>query len=137
MNILLLDDDGDCIDNLAVVLEPAGHWCDKFTVPGAALEAYARNQYDAVIIGMKMPVLNGIEILKQIRYLNPEAKIIINTGCGDMDAVIAAVNSGVDAFFCKPVDVFKLIETLEKIELEITEQMLILSTPGWLENILG
>ncbi|OPY58565.1 MAG: C4-dicarboxylate transport transcriptional regulatory protein DctD [Pelotomaculum sp. PtaU1.Bin035] len=119
MNILLIDDDGDCLDGLATALEPAGNRCDKFTAPGEAVEAYQQNQYDVVITDMKMPGMNGIQVLKKIRSLNPEAKVIINTGYGDVDTAIAAVNNGAYAFFGKPIDLADLMETLEKIEREI------------------
>ncbi|MDF9407035.1 MAG: C4-dicarboxylate transport transcriptional regulatory protein DctD [Pelotomaculum sp. PtaB.Bin013] len=132
MNILLIDDDEDCLDSLVNALESAGHWCDKFTFPGEAMEAYGQNQYDVVITDLNMSGMNGIQVLKRIRYLNPEAKVIINAGHGDLSTAIAAVNNGAYAFFVKPADLLELIETLEGIELEITEQMLILSMPGWL-----
>jgi len=132
MNILLIDEDEDCLDSLVSALESAGHWCDKFTLPGEAMEAYGQNQYEVVIADLNMPGMSGMQILKQIRYLNPEAKVIISAGQGDLGAAVAAINNGAYAFFVKPADLLVLIETIEGIELEITEQMLILNMPGWL-----
>lgn len=122
MKILLLDDDIDCLDGLATALEPSGHMCDSFTVPEKALDAYQQNQYDVVITDMKMPGMNGIEVLKKIRSLNPEARVIIVTGYGDVETAIAAVNNKAYAFFGKPIDINDLMETLTKIESEISGQ---------------
>jgi len=136
VNILLIDDDADCLDGLVTALEPAGYRCDKFTIPREALVAYQQDQYDVVITDMKMPGLNGIQVLKKVRSLNPEAKVIINTGYGDVDTAIAAVNNGAYAFFGKPIDLVDLMETLEKIEREIKEQKKAeVSTPAWPWNM--
>jgi len=119
MNILLVDDDSDCLDGLVSVLEPAGHQCDMFTVPEKALESYQQKQYDTVITDMKMPGLSGIEVLKKVRSINPEAKVIIATGYRDVETAINALNNGVYAFFDKPVETKDLMETLEKIERDL------------------
>ncbi len=119
MNILLIDDDADCLDGLATVLEPAGHQCCLFTVPEQALAVYQHKQFDVVITDMKMPGLSGIDVLKRARAMNPEAKVIIATGYGDVETAIAALNHGAYAFFGKPIDFNDLMETLEKIECEL------------------
>ncbi len=122
MNILLIDDDIDCLDGLVTALEPTGYRCDKFTVPEEAMEAYRQNQYDIVITDMKMPGMNGIEVLKHVRTIDPAARVIIVTGFGDVNTAIAAVNNGAYAFFGKPVNLDDLIDTLIKIENEIKKQ---------------
>ncbi|NLI12467.1 MAG: response regulator [Peptococcaceae bacterium] len=122
MNILLIDDDADCLDGLATVLEPAGHQCDLFTVPEQALEAYQQKQFDVVVTDMKMPGLSGIDVLKRVRTINTEARVIIATGYGDVETAIAALNYGAYAFFGKPIDFNDLMETLEKIECELKGQ---------------
>lgn len=104
MNILLIDDDSDCLEDLVSALEPAGHRCDKYTHPVKALEMYGGSTYDVVITDMKMPVMNGIEVLKKVREINPEARVIINTGYGDVETAILAVNHRAFAFFGKPID---------------------------------
>lgn len=122
MFILLIDDDADCLDGLVTVLEPAGHRCDAFTVPEKALEAYRQKQYDAVITDLKMPGLNGIDVLKEVRALNNGAKVIIATGYGDVETAIVALNNGACAFLGKPIDLNNLMDTLEKIESELGRQ---------------
>ncbi len=122
MKILLLDDDIDCLDSLATLLKDAGRQCDEFTVPLKAVEAYRQKQYDVVITDMKMPGMNGIQVLKKVRSINPTARVIIVTGFGDVETAIAAVNNGAYAFFGKPIDIGDLMDTLDKIEYEINEQ---------------
>jgi DNA-binding NtrC family response regulator len=121
VNILLIDDDSDCLEDLVAVLEPAGHRCDSHTLPVEAMEAYRKKEYHVVITDMKMPVMNGIEVLQRVKAINPGARVIINTGYGDVETAIAAVNHGAYAFFGKPLKLDELMEVLEKIEGEIGE----------------
>lgn len=122
MNILLIDDDADCLDGLATVLEPAGHNCNSYTVPEEALAAYQKDRHHVVITDMKMPGLSGIDVLKKTRSINPEVKVIIATGYGDVETAIAALNNGAYAFFGKPINLNELMDTLEKIECEFSGQ---------------
>jgi len=115
LNILLIDDNVNCLEILAATLKSAGYRCDEFTVPEKALEAYQHNQYDVVITDLMMPGINGIQVLKQIHSLNTEAKVIIITGDREEQTVINIFNNGAYAFFNKPINFVHLMETLEKI----------------------
>lgn len=86
------------------------------------MAAYNPQKYDVIITDMKMPGLTGIQVLKITKAHNPEAKVIIITGYGDVDTAIAAVNNGAYAFFGKPVNIAELMETLEKINEKTQEK---------------
>jgi DNA-binding NtrC family response regulator len=116
MNILLIDDDAGCLKSLTYVLEMGKHKCHAFTVPEQALCAYGQETYDAVITDMKMPGLNGVQVLQQIRSLNPEAEVIIVTADWDTESAIAAVNCGACAYLLKPLKLLDLMSVLKKLE---------------------
>ena len=59
--------------------------------------------------------MTGIQVLRVIRQIDPQARVIIMTGYGDADTAIAAVNNGAYAFFGKPVNIAELIEVLERV----------------------
>ncbi|MFX4263580.1 response regulator [Pelotomaculum propionicicum] len=122
MNILLVDDDADCLEELACILAPAGHQYEQFTVPEKALECYGQKQYDMVITDMKMPRLSGIDVLKKVLSINPKAVVVIITGFAEIETAIAALNSRAYALLEKPVAKEHLIEILEKAEAELFEQ---------------
>lgn len=119
MNIMLIDDDQDCMLGLASAIEPTGFLCDLFTSPEKAVQQYGTGSYEVVITDMKMPGMNGIQVLKAIKARNREAKVILITGYGDVDTAIAAVNNGAYAFFCKPVNIEELLETIGQISEEV------------------
>ncbi|MEW6173819.1 MAG: response regulator [Bacillota bacterium] len=122
MNILLVDDEAGVLESLHSALEPAGYDCNMFTMPEKALEAYRKRKYDVVITDVMMREMNGIEVLKRIRTLNPEARVIILTAYVDAETAIAAVNCGAYAFFDKPVEFNRLMSILEKIQCESKEK---------------
>jgi DNA-binding NtrC family response regulator len=115
LRILLIDNDAVALKSLESALEPSGYRCDGFTTPEDAVKAYALKRYDITITDIDMPGLNGIEVLKTIRSLNKEAKVIVVTANRDVETVIAALNAGACAFFTKPVDFSSLMGTLESI----------------------
>ena len=118
MKIMLIDDEFECTVGLAGAIEPAGYSCEIFTEPEKAVAAYPLKHYDVVISDMRMPGMNGIQVLIAIRKMNPDARVIIITGYGDVETAMAAINNGAHAFFGKPVDVADLMETLDKIKNE-------------------
>jgi len=122
VNILLIEDDPSCLKSLVSALEIDGHVCHAFTKAEQALEAYQQAAFDVAITDMKMPGMNGIEVLQRIRGCNPDAKVVIITAYWDIDAVIAAMNNQACAFFCKPLKLADLMAVLEKIEQESQEQ---------------
>ncbi len=122
MNILLVDDDIDCLDDLVTILIPAGHQYEMFTVPEKALESYQQKQYDMVITDMKMPRLSGIDVLKKVLSKNPKAVVVMVTGFAETETAIAAVNYRAYAFLEKPVEKERLLKILGKVENELFEQ---------------
>jgi len=118
VNILLIDDDATCLKTLAYILKVNKQAYRTFTVPEQAVESYEQEDYDAVVTDMKMPGLNGIQVLQRIRSLNPEAKVIIMTANWDAESAIAAVNYGACALLVKPLKLDSLMSVLKKIELE-------------------
>ncbi len=130
MKIMLVDDDQGCLDGLVGVLEPSGHICETFTLPHKALEKYSGRIYDMVITDLKMPRMSGFDLFNEIRLVNPEAKVIINTGFGDLETVVTALNTGVYTFFEKPIDIVQLLGTIDQIEQEIRSKNTVLQNGG-------
>jgi len=116
LRILIIDDDPGCLDSLKSSLELSGYDCEAFTQPKKAVKAYKKSRHDIIITDMKMPTMTGLEVLKEIKSFNPDAKVIIITAYGDVETAIAAVNNHAYAFFGKPLNFPELMETIEKAE---------------------
>ena len=115
MKIMMIDDERDCMESLNAALEPAGYQAVMFTSPADAVTQYVQGHFDVVITDMRMPRMTGLQVLRVIRKIDPEARVIIMTGYGDAETAISAVNNGAYAFFAKPVDIAELVEVLERV----------------------
>lgn len=121
MRLLIVDDDKDVLSDVANALEPSGYQCFKTVSPLEALAMYKQERFDVVISDVRMPEMNGIELLKEIKTYDPKAAVIIITAFGDLDTAIASINNHAYAFFGKPINFSELIATLRQIENEVKE----------------
>ncbi|HWR41352.1 MAG TPA: response regulator [Patescibacteria group bacterium] len=118
MEILLVDDDRECLKELVHIIEPAGHRCRAFQSTAAAV-AEPLAAFDVVITEWKKPQLDGLAVLDAVRERQWSAKVIILTGYGDVEGALAASQYGAYAFLCKPVRREALLETLAEISQDV------------------
>ncbi len=92
--ILIVDDEVDIREVLEIALMDMGH--EVLLAPDGkkALELFDEHHPDIVITDIKMPVMGGIDLLKQVKRRFPDTPVIMITGHGDMDLTIASLNSG-------------------------------------------
>jgi len=94
------------------------------------LELYLKHKPDMVITDMVMPVMNGLEMVKEIKKIAPEANIVVMSAYSEKDSFIESIHLGVDGYLMKPVEAKKLLSlidefagiTLMKWELEAKEK---------------
>src|SRR2546426_2546075 len=87
----------------------------------AALDRIAARDYDAIVTDIKMPGMDGLELLAEIRTHRPDTPILMITGYGELDLVVQALHAGAYDFIRKPIDrdyfVASLRRAMEKREL--------------------
>ncbi len=119
--ILLADDEEDIRDVLSIYLSDMGYSVITAEDGRQALEIFQKEKPAIVLSDIKMPALNGIELLKQIKKINPETEVIMITGHGDLDLAIESLKLEACDFITKPIndDVFEIAlkRACEKIEL--------------------
>ncbi|MBI9089316.1 MAG: response regulator [Desulfobacterium sp.] len=108
--ILLVDDEEDIRDVLAIALTDLGYGVTMAENGQKAIKAFETRPFSIVLTDIKMPVMDGIQLLKRIKQLSPGTEIIMITGHGDMDLAIESFRNQAVEFITKPVDV----STLEK-----------------------
>ncbi len=123
MRIMLIDDEADCLASLSSAMQPTEHQIDVFDNPAKAMADFSHVEYQLVITDMKMPQMTGIEVLQEVKRARPETQVIIITGYGDAETAIAALNNGAFAFFGKPVDIGELLETIDKVEVALSNSV--------------
>ena len=78
-----------------------------------AVELYAKVKPDLVTLDVTMPVMDGVEALRQIKEADPQAKVIMVTAAGQKNRILEALKLGANAFISKPFDEADLLKNLE------------------------
>ncbi|WP_250277846.1 response regulator transcription factor [[Clostridium] colinum] len=86
-----------------------------------ALEIFKKNPVDIIITDINMPLVNGIDLLKQIKYIDKNVKFIILSGYEDFTYAKEAISIGVEAYILKPIDEEELLKVLKDIVTKLDE----------------
>ncbi|MDI6795360.1 MAG: hybrid sensor histidine kinase/response regulator [Desulfatibacillaceae bacterium] len=123
--ILIVDDEADIRETLEIFLLDAGYKVLTAENGEKALEIYGQSPTPITIADIKMPAMDGIELLNRIKRINPEAEVIMITGHGDMDLAIKSLKSQATDFITKPIRIEALEVALNRArERIVTRQML-------------
>jgi PAS domain S-box-containing protein len=101
--ILLIDDEPDILRVLGISLKADGYDVIPALNGAEGLEAFAKEKPSIVITDIKMPGMDGIEVLEKIKELDPDTEVIIITGHGDIDNAIESLKYGASDFINKPI----------------------------------
>ena len=113
LNILVLDDDAENANSLAELFEMDDHQVIVAYNGQEAIEAFSLNKVDVGFFDVMMPGKNGVDSFIEIKQVHPEAKIYFMTGYSAEDLLRKAMDYGAKGVFGKPVDLPKLLETIE------------------------
>ena len=117
--ILLVDDEKDIREVLEITLSDMGYQVLTADNGEAAWKTFKTEGPPIVLTDIKMPVMDGIELLQHIKRENPEAEVIMITGHGDMDLAIKSLKHRASDFITKPINVDALEISLKRVEEKI------------------
>ncbi len=100
--ILIADDDENIRKSLSELLAGDGHYVLAVEDGYAAIEAITYDQWDLVILDVKMPKIDGLEVLKRIKESNSGADVIIITGYSTVENAVAVMKNGAADYIVKP-----------------------------------
>ncbi len=131
-SILIVDDSPFIIESLKIFLNRFTPNVIEAEDGNQGLELYKLHKPDFIVSDIVMPIMNGLEMSREIKALNKDAFIVLATAEGDKDSLIEAIEIGIDKYLPKPIDVRRLeqilIEFLEhlntKKELEYNKHLL-------------
>lgn len=115
-NVLLVDDEQEFLDSLSERMKTRGINVDTSTSATEALEMAENASYDAIILDLKMPGVDGLEALKSFKEKNPEVQVILLTGHATVEKGIEAMKHGAMDFLEKPSDLPTLLEKIKKAQ---------------------
>ncbi len=112
--ILIVDDQYGIRILLNEVLQKEGYDTYQAANGLQALEIVQENVPDLILLDMKIPGMDGIEILKRVKALYPDMKVIIMTAYGELDMIQEAMDLGAMTHFAKPFDIVEIREAVQK-----------------------
>jgi DNA-binding NtrC family response regulator len=113
VRILIVDDDENIRKVLLAILEDKGYTVEPAGTAREAVEKSKRKFYNLALIDIRLPDMEGIELLTKMRDTTPKMRKVIITGYPTLQNAVDAVNKGADAYIVKPFDVEKVLETID------------------------
>ena len=121
--ILVVDDDESIKNSLAAILQNEGYIVDVAESGSEAIKKSEVVLYNVALIDIRLPDMEGIELLTRMRDAVPKIRKIIITGYPSMQNAIKAVNKNADAYILKPMDLENLLEIIrEQLRLQEAEK---------------
>jgi len=126
--ILVVDDDETIRTTMKAILQDEGYIVDLAATGKEAIQKTQEKNYNIALLDIKLPDMEGIELLKLLKDGIPKTRKIMVTGYPSMQNAISAVNKNADAYLLKPVDVEKLLQMIkeqlyaQEAELKFSEQ---------------
>lgn len=105
VQILLADDEEHVRFAMKETLTPMGCICTEASNGREAVDLFASNRFDLVVLDYRMPDLDGIEALREINRINPDIPVLFVTAYGSKELSMEAVRAGAYDYFTKPFDV--------------------------------
>jgi len=122
IDILLIDDEPDFVEMLSLRLGEEGHHVRSALSGQAGLEALKEAEPDVVVLDIKMPGMDGLEVLKLIKTRHPVVEVILLTGHGSVHTAVDGLKSGAFDYLLKPADYEELLAKLEGARQRKAEQ---------------
>lgn len=109
--ILVIDDERSIRNTLKEILEYEGYIMDEAPDGPAALELAAKEKYDVILCDIKMPQMDGIEVLDKLLLIN-DTPVVMISGHGNIDTAVDAIKRGAYDYISKPLDLNRLLITI-------------------------
>lgn len=120
--VLLVDDEKDFLESMSERMRLRGMDVTTSSSAKEALEAIENDVFDAVILDIQLPEMDGMAVLKKIKTKHPEAQVILLTGHASLEKGVEAIKIGASDYLEKPADMEALSKKIKEAK---TEKMLI------------
>lgn len=112
--ILIVDDDENIREVLTTILEDEGYIVQSVGTATDAIAETEKKFYNLALIDIRLPDMEGVELLTTMKDTTPKIRKIIITGYPTLQNSVESVNKGADAYIIKPFNVKKVLKTIEE-----------------------
>ncbi len=128
-SILVVDDDASVRKSLSSILSQEGYLVETVENGKQAIRISEKSRFDIALIDIRLPDMEGTELLHRLKENQPHMVKIVITGFPTLENAMETVNEGADGYILKPFDVQKLLEMIRKhLKREIAEHV-----TNWME----
>jgi DNA-binding NtrC family response regulator len=113
--ILVVDDEEALRIVLSAELEGEGYQVSNAADGQEAINILKKQEFDLILLDIKMPNVDGFEVLKYVKERLPKTKVIMLTGFADLKNAIESKKLGAEDFISKPYDLVDLLTTVERV----------------------
>ncbi|HDS15806.1 MAG TPA: sigma-54-dependent Fis family transcriptional regulator [Proteobacteria bacterium] len=113
--IVVVDDEERAVTGLVELLRLEGFVVDGYSRPQAALDHVRRHPVDLLLTDLRMPEVDGLELLRLVRAVDPGLSVVMITGQGGVRDAVAAMKAGADDYLIKPINLEELEITIARI----------------------
>ena len=138
--VLLIDDEEDFVEALAERMKTRGMDVTSSTSGRDAIQKVEQEAYDAIVLDLQMPEMDGLEVLSVLKKIRPDLQVILLTGHATVEKGIEAMKLGAMDLMEKPADLQVITEKIKKAQAKRmilvekkTEKKIreIITTKGW------
>ncbi len=135
-SVLIIDDDASVGKTLAAILRKAGHEV-HWVASGQEALTYLRNGHlknplNVALIDVRLPDMNGVDVLREVKKMNSDYGAIMMTGDADMDTAVRSLNEGAFAYVQKPYHADEIKSLIEKV---FDKQKLVLENKALIQRL--
>ncbi len=116
MKILIVDDEKAIVDELYTILQRLNYDCARSYSPEDAIQKFLIENYALAICDLKMPKIDGIQLVEKLANINPKSNFFLISGNYDSKSVTRALNNGIDILLHKPLNIKELLTYIQKVE---------------------
>ena len=114
VRILVVDDEPNVLTTIQAILQHDGYLVDACADGADALRAIGQRHYDLVLTDLKMPGVDGLAVLAEVRRQAPETVTVMMTGYGSIDSALEAIQLGAYEYLLKPTEVAELQQVVRR-----------------------